>query len=283
MARGVDTRMFHPEKRDPAWRGRFGLGERFCFLYVGRVSREKNLDCMVDAFSAFLDRGHDASLAIVGDGPYREELQARVHGRPIVFTGLLHGKEVAAAFASADGFVFPSTTDTFGNVVLEAQSSGLPVIVANQGGPAEIARRHESGIIVDCSESGPLADTMERLYLSPDVRADLRPAASAARRRAVGNGCSTVSGTSRTTPPRRRKSRPTAPSIPAIPPASSRWTWRRGKGEESQSCRSLRRGFDALRDGGRRRSLPSIWRRTAFSGGRTHLPNGLATATRVLE
>jgi len=174
MTRGIDARRFHPTKRDPGFFDRWGLNPSLKFLYVGRVSREKDLDRLVEAFDRLRARGHAAQLVIVGDGPYRKELQASCRGRPITFTGVLEGDELAAAFASADVMVFPSTTDTFGNVVLEAQASGLPVIVTDLGGPAEIVRGDDSGIVVDHHEPQALADAMERLYLSPELRADLR-------------------------------------------------------------------------------------------------------------
>jgi glycosyltransferase involved in cell wall biosynthesis len=101
-------------------------------------------------------------------------LEARCQGRPAVFTGVLEGEELAQTYASADAMVFPSTTDTFGNVVLEAQASGVPVIVTDRGGPADIARCYDSGIIVDDAEPGALAGAMERLCLSAELCADLR-------------------------------------------------------------------------------------------------------------
>ena len=174
MARGVDTRQFQPKHRDPAYYDRFGLSDSFKFLYVGRISREKNLDRLIGAFDRLRQHGHDASLVLVGDGPYRKELQARLDGRPIAFTGLLEGENLAAAYASADCMVFPSCTDTFGNVVLEAQASGLPVIVTDRGGPAEIVHSHESGIVVDHADGQAMLDAMELLLLSPEVREDLR-------------------------------------------------------------------------------------------------------------
>jgi glycosyltransferase involved in cell wall biosynthesis len=174
MARGVDTRQFHPKHRDPAYYDRFGLGDSFKFLYVGRISREKNLDRLISAFDRLRQHGHNASLVLVGDGPYRKELQARLGGRPIAFTGLIEGENLAAAYASADCMVFPSCTDTFGNVVLEAQASGLPVIVTDRGGPAEIVHSHESGIVVDHADGQAMLDAMELLFLSPEVREDLR-------------------------------------------------------------------------------------------------------------
>ncbi len=174
MTRGVDSQAFHPGKRDPSFFGRYGLDAPMKFLYVGRVSREKDLDHLIEAFDRLRERGHEASLVVVGDGPYRRELQARCQGRSIVFTGELEGDDLAKAYASADAMVFPSTTDTFGNVVLEAQASGVPVIVSDVGGPAEIVRTHASGIIVDHHDPKALTDAMEKLCRSPELRADLR-------------------------------------------------------------------------------------------------------------
>jgi glycosyltransferase involved in cell wall biosynthesis len=174
MARGVDTQLFDPGKRDPALFDRQGLGDTFRFLYVGRMSREKNLDNLLDAFEELLRRGHKVSLVLVGEGPYRGPLESRCQGRPAMFTGLLEGEELARTYASADAMVFPSTTDTFGNVVLEAQASGVPAIVTDRGGPADIVRRYDSGLIVDHTQPMALADAMERVFLSAELRADLR-------------------------------------------------------------------------------------------------------------
>jgi len=174
MTRGVDSDFFRPEKRDETFFDRLGCRGDIKFLYVGRVSREKDLDCLIAAFDRLCERGYSACLAIVGDGPYRHELAARCQDRPIVFTGVMEGEALATAYASADAMVFPSTTDTFGNVVLEAHASGLPVIVTDRGGPAEIVSRHESGLIVPCAAPEAMADAMERLSQSPELRAELR-------------------------------------------------------------------------------------------------------------
>ena len=173
MTRGIDGRRFRPEKRQPAFFDRFGTNGTLKFLYVGRISKEKGVDRLAEAFDGLCRRGHSASLVFVGDGPYRGELQARCHDRPVTFTGVLDGDDLATAYASADVMVFPSTTDTFGNVVLEAQASGLPVVVSDLGGPAEIVGGDRSGIIVDHRDTQALVDAMERLYLSPELRADL--------------------------------------------------------------------------------------------------------------
>jgi glycosyltransferase involved in cell wall biosynthesis len=174
MARGVDTQLFHPSKALPTFFDRYGQPNRFRFLYVGRISKEKNVDALVDAFDEIVRRDHQASLVFVGDGPHRHQLAARCHDRPIAFTGILEGEELARAYASGDCMVFPSTTDTFGNVVLEAQASGLPVIVTDVGGPAEIVRRHDSGIVVDLSQPQALANAMEKIMLDTDLRSELR-------------------------------------------------------------------------------------------------------------
>ena len=110
----------------------------------------------------------------MGDGPRRPVLATRCQDQPVAFTGMLETDELACTYASGDCMVFPSTTDTFGNVVLEAQASGLPVIVSNQGGPAEIVRKYDSGIVVDVSQPQALADAMEKIILDGDLRGALR-------------------------------------------------------------------------------------------------------------
>ncbi|MFZ5832037.1 MAG: glycosyltransferase [Planctomycetota bacterium] len=174
MARGVDTARFSPARRDEGFFRRYGADGSFRFVYVGRVSREKNLHLLVDAFDVLLRRGQKAGLAIVGDGPYLDELKQRCAGKPVAFTGFLEGDELATAFASGDCLVFPSTSDTFGNVVLEAQASGVPVIVSDKGGPQEIVGRNDSGLIVDVQQPEALADAMQQVLQSGELREKLR-------------------------------------------------------------------------------------------------------------
>jgi glycosyltransferase involved in cell wall biosynthesis len=147
--RGVSTVRFDPAKRSAALRERWGVSDdRPAIIYVGRVSREKGLQ-MLKPFSQFLAfAGVSHRLVVVGDGPMRAELQESCPDA--VFTGTLRQDEVAVAMASADIMVFPSKTDTAGNVVLEAQASGLPVLVSDEGGPRENLRPAESGFV--CSE-----------------------------------------------------------------------------------------------------------------------------------
>ncbi len=173
LGRGVDTEAFHPSRRDETFWSGYGLDGEFKFLYVGRISREKNLALLLDAFGRLRARGVSASLAMVGDGPHREDLMAR-NDPGVAFTGVLQGAALAAAYASSDVLVFPSTTDTFGNAVLEAHASGLPAIVSDRGGPADIVRRNQSGLIVDIGKPDALVDAMEQFALSPPLRSKYR-------------------------------------------------------------------------------------------------------------
>jgi glycosyltransferase involved in cell wall biosynthesis len=166
--RGVDIARFDPIKRNgffKRWRG----VEQFKLIYVGRVSREKDLDILCEAFKSAHESlsGHGGSLVIVGDGPYREEMERELAGLPALFTGVLHGEALAEAYASADLFVFPSTTDTFGNVVLEAQASGLPIIVSDKGGPMENIDPGKTGLIVPGRNAKALAQAMIELCGDP--------------------------------------------------------------------------------------------------------------------
>lgn len=108
-------------------------------------------------------RGARARLIIVGDGPYLEDMKIKLAGYPVLFTGYFQGEDLAAIYASSDLFFFPSATDTFGNVVLEAQASGIPVIVSNQGGPQELMRHAETGYVVPVADRSGLGEALFRL------------------------------------------------------------------------------------------------------------------------
>jgi glycosyltransferase involved in cell wall biosynthesis len=168
LPRWVDTETYSPEMRNPSfWKGRgIGLG-RIVLLYVGRVSREKGLEMLVDAFRELVDSGAAIALAIIGDGPYREEMEASLAGYPVQFTGYLAGEQLQRGYASADLFVFPSATDTFGNVVLEAQASGLPVIVSDEGGPRELMVDGETGVVFRAGNTSGLISAIRAMISNP--------------------------------------------------------------------------------------------------------------------
>lgn len=126
LARGVDTSLFSPHRRDPALRERWGVAPRsLAVLYVGRLAAEKNLELAIAAFQSIRRARPDARLILVGDGPMTSRLRARHPA--FVYCGMRQGEDLAAHYASADLFLFPSLTETFGNVVLEAMASGLAV------------------------------------------------------------------------------------------------------------------------------------------------------------
>jgi glycosyltransferase involved in cell wall biosynthesis len=113
-----------------------------------RARDEFNLDTVLDAFIGDEELKSKAALVIVGDGPYLAELRERYAHPGIAFPGFMKGRDLARAYASADAFVFPSTTDTYGNSVLEAQASGLPSLVSDEGGPKEIIAPDRSGFVL---------------------------------------------------------------------------------------------------------------------------------------
>jgi glycosyltransferase involved in cell wall biosynthesis len=167
--RGIDTRLFNPSLRDPKFWTHFGKPpEEIGLLYVGRISKEKNLDVAAKAVNRLRKEGLPVRLLIVGDGPYLKELR---HIAPeACYTGYLKGKELGAAYASSDVFVFPSTTDTFGNVILEAQAAGLPCVVSDQGGPAELITDGVEGFITRSLDVDDFAEAIRRLATDSELR-----------------------------------------------------------------------------------------------------------------
>jgi glycosyltransferase involved in cell wall biosynthesis len=136
VGRGVDTQLYTPARRDPELRRRWGVvAEDPVVLYVGRLAPEKNLPLALRAYAAMKARDARARLVVVGDGPQQRRLRREVPDA--VFAGSHSGERLAAHYASADIFLFPSLTETFGNVTLEALASGLAV-VAFRAGAAEV-------------------------------------------------------------------------------------------------------------------------------------------------
>jgi len=169
LPRGLDTELFHPTRRDPAFFEKFGATNgQVRLLYVGRVSREKDLDLLAEAYRRLRDEGLSIQLFIVGQGPYSQALSDSLP--EAFFTGYLTGKDLAAAYASADIFVFPSTTDTFGNVIIEAQASGVPVVVSDSGGPKELVENNQNGVITKSHDADDLTRAIRELVLDSNRR-----------------------------------------------------------------------------------------------------------------
>ncbi len=143
--RGVDTERFDPGKREDQFFKEVPKGNKKV-LFVSRLVKEKEPKTLMRLYKLFTDQRADVTMVIVGEGPTQKELQQTMPNA--VFTGKLTGEELSKAYASSDMFVFPSTTETFGNVVLEAMASGLPVVAANAGGPKDILTQAQAGILV---------------------------------------------------------------------------------------------------------------------------------------
>jgi glycosyltransferase involved in cell wall biosynthesis len=175
--RGIDIERFNPRHRNgffKRWPAAAGLTK---LIYVGRVSKEKNLHLLSDAFRQLAQSTPGVMLTVVGDGPYLDEMVKATADLPCVFTGRLEGEDLTAAYASSDIFVFPSTTDTFGNVVLEAQASGIPVIVTDQGGPEENIIPDRTGLVVKGGSVRSLRDAMAALCVDARRRREMGRAA----------------------------------------------------------------------------------------------------------
>ncbi len=169
--RGVDTELFRPELRSEEMRSRLTQGytqnhpEAPILIYIGRLSAEKE----IDRIKPVLESIPGARLALVGDGPYREELEQHFEGTATHFVGYLAGEELGAAYASADAFIFPSRTETLGLVLLEAMAAGCPVIAADAGGIPDIVTNGVNGFMFDPSdEQGAVVATQKLLGMKAE-------------------------------------------------------------------------------------------------------------------
>jgi phosphatidylinositol alpha 1,6-mannosyltransferase len=173
MGRGVDTELFHPCKRARS-EGCFTIG------YVGRITTEKNVGALVEIERGLHAAGmNDYRFLIVGQGSSENYLSSNLKSRHL--TSVLTGEDLARAYANMDVFLFPSKTDTFGNVVLEALSSGVPSLVTDEGGPQFIVKDGETGFV--CHDNNAFVDRIMALRRSPDTLASM---SSAARHYAEG-------------------------------------------------------------------------------------------------
>ncbi|ONI03648.1 hypothetical protein PRUPE_6G271800 [Prunus persica] len=159
--KGVDSESFHPRFRSHEMRLRLSNGEpeKPLIVHVGRLGVEKSLDFL----KSVMDRLPEARIAFIGDGPYREDLEKLFSGMPAVFTGMLGGEELSQAYASGDVFVMPSESETLGLVVLEAMSSGIPVVGARAGGIPDIIPLDQEGKTGFLYDYGDVDDCLRKL------------------------------------------------------------------------------------------------------------------------
>ncbi|GHO68732.1 glycosyl transferase family 1 [Ktedonobacter sp. SOSP1-52] len=184
--RGVDTTLFRPEQHDAELRaswlqGREQPEQKVVLLYVGRVSWEKNLQLLIQAYRQMdHTRSH---LVIVGHGPAHDEIRQELQGLPVTFTGYLRGEELARAYATADLFAFPSYTETFGQVVLEAMASGLPVVGLRAEGVRDLVQHESTGLLLEAEtlsadeRVATYRDHLQRLVQQEAMRLEMGEAA----------------------------------------------------------------------------------------------------------
>ncbi len=174
--RGVDTELFRPELASPAMRERLHGGHNDTgnlLLYIGRLSAEKQ----IERIRPVLDALPKARLALVGDGPHRQQLERVFEGTATTFVGYLSGDALASAYASGDAFVFPSSTETLGLVLLEAMAAGCPVVGANRGGIPDIVTDGVNGRLYEPDQPDSLITAIQRLLGDQASRSQLRQSA----------------------------------------------------------------------------------------------------------
>jgi len=168
LGRGVDCELFSPRRRSRELRTAWGAADRdIVALSVGRLAAEKNLPLALSAFRALRRAQSTARCVIVGDGPLRKSLERA--NPDVIFCGMLGGERLATHYASADLFLFPSETETFGNVTLEAMASGLTVAAYDYASAGMHIRRSESGVLVARGDARAYVDEVAALVQTPEV------------------------------------------------------------------------------------------------------------------
>lgn len=185
-SRAIDTATFHPASDRTALFAEAGIpGTRFVALYAGRLAPEKQPEVALEAMARFAETtGADAELAVAGDGPSAGELRALAsqRGAAVRFLGALPQSQLQRWMASADALLFPSPTETFGNVVLEAMACGLPVVGAAAGAVPDTVRHGETGLLCAPGDAGAFAEALARLRAEPELRGRLSAAGLAEAR-----------------------------------------------------------------------------------------------------
>jgi glycosyltransferase involved in cell wall biosynthesis len=162
VSRGVEVGLFNPKRRSEALRNQWGAAkDDFVALYVGRLAPEKNLEVLIASFASIKASRPHARFVVVGNGPARAELELRMPYA--VFAGQRRGEDLAAHYASADLFIFPSLTETFGNVTVEAMASGLPVLAFDDAAASELITSGENGLLIRFGNGSAFVDAAASL------------------------------------------------------------------------------------------------------------------------
>jgi glycosyltransferase involved in cell wall biosynthesis len=176
VSRGVDTALFNPRHRSSQLRGSWGR-DSMVALYVGRLAPEKNLPLVLSAFEEMRRANPQMRLVLVGDGPERAALQERYRGH--VFAGMRVGPDLAEHYASGDIFLFPSTTETYGNVTMEAMASGLAVVAYDYAAAAQHVRHGANGLLARFDDAQEFTRLATGLATDPERVKNLGAAARA--------------------------------------------------------------------------------------------------------
>jgi glycosyltransferase involved in cell wall biosynthesis len=160
---GVNVQKFNPSRRDAGVWSKLDVDQPHRLLYAGRVSVEKNLPMLAEAFRKLCEKRRDTALVIAGDGPFREKMQRELSHLPAYFLGYQDDEQLGTLYASADLFAFPSRTDTLGQVVMEAQACGLPVLVTADGGPKEMIDDGRTGLVLPADDANRWASIIAEL------------------------------------------------------------------------------------------------------------------------
>lgn len=180
-ARGVDSELFSPDKRDMTWRRSLGIADdEVAISFAGRLVKEKNVAIYMRVMNAIAAKRLKVKPLVIGDGPEMATMKSGL--RNGVFAGFLHGEALARAYASSDIFFFPSESETFGNVTLEAMASGLPAVNAIASGSNSLVTEGETGHLVNARDEQGLAARLETLVRDESLR---RTMGEAARQRAL--------------------------------------------------------------------------------------------------
>ena len=167
VARGVDTDLFHPSRRSTQLRQDWGVqDDEIAVIYVGRMAAEKNLDVTIDAFRALQQEYPKAKLILVGDGPDAKRVQSQ--NPDFIFCGVKHGEDLAAHYASADIFLFASTSETYGNVTVEAMASGLAVVTYDYAAGKAQIEHGVNGVLADFDQKTAFIQQTINLIRQPE-------------------------------------------------------------------------------------------------------------------
>lgn len=168
-ARGIETDLFHPSRRSEKWREEHGFGpDDLVISYVSRLVWEKNPALYAEVLGKLMSRFKNVKALVVGDGPAKKGLEEMLP--EAVFTGFLSGEDLATSYASADLFFFPSDTETFGNVTLEAMASGLPCVVADATGSKSLVEHGINGFIAPADRPGLFEQHLTHLIEDKETR-----------------------------------------------------------------------------------------------------------------